>query len=130
MEANVVGKVPKMPFFDMIIKSVSEIKRDYSNVIKEVTKENEPAFVMNHNTPEAVLMSYQYYMEAIVGMNAKIEAVMKEFEQLEDAALCVKATERLKSDNKIWLTSEEVLGNSKENEDNPYEGMSDEELFD
>lgn len=45
---------------NMLIKSVSNIKRNYSKVIKKIKKENEPAFVMNHNTPEAAIMSYQY----------------------------------------------------------------------
>jgi len=129
MKTNSTSRVPKMPFFDMITKSVSEIKRDYSKVIKEIEKENEPAFVLNHNTPESVLMSYEYYKTVLVDTRTMIETVMKEIELLEDEALYAKAADRLGNDNKIWLTSEQVLGTKEENEDNPYLGMSDEELF-
>jgi len=57
MKANKVNRESKMPYFDMKMLSVSEIKRDYSKVIKEVEQENEPAFIMNHNTPESVLIA-------------------------------------------------------------------------
>lgn len=130
MKTDSSARVPKLPFFDMITKSVSEIKRDYSKVIKEIEKENEPAFVLNHNKPEAVLMSYEYYKTVLVDTRTMIETVMKEIELLEDEALYAKAASRLSNDNKIWMTSEQVLGTKEENEDNPYIGMSDEELFD
>jgi len=44
MNANVEAREPKMALFDMNMKSVSEIMRDYSKVIKEVQKENAPAY--------------------------------------------------------------------------------------
>ena len=117
-----------MPVFNMKMISVSEIKRDYSKVIKEVDKEREPAFVMNHNTPEAVLMSYHYYEAFMVEMRQKIEDITADIERLEDAELYAEAASRLKKDNLVWVTSDKVFENKAE-EDNPYSRMSDEELF-
>jgi len=129
MEPNTVARALKMPSFDMITKSVSEVKRDYSKIIREIEKECEPAFVLNHNTPEAVIMSYDYYKNVLINTRTMLETVMKELEALEDEALYTKAANRLSKDDQTWLTSEQVLGTKEKNEDNPYREMSDEELF-
>jgi antitoxin StbD len=110
MNANVEAREPKMPLFDMNMKSVSEIKRDYSKVIKEVQRDNEPAFVMNHNTPEAVLMSYSYYRNVIVDIQEKIKVLSAQFELLQDEVLYAKAESRLQKDPLVWLAAEEVIG--------------------
>ena len=117
-----------MPVFDMKMISVSEIKRDYSKVIKEVDQEKEPAFVMNHNTPEAVLMSYRYHEAFMVEMRQKIEDISSDIERLEDAELYAEAENRLKNDNLVWVAADKVFEN-KAKDDNPYTRMSDEELF-
>lgn len=117
-----------MPYFDMKMLSVSEIKRDYSKVIKEVEQENEPAFIMNHNTPESVLMSYSYYKSFLVEMRQKIEDISSDIERLEDAALYAEAESRLKKENLLWVASDKVF-EDKAVDDNPYSRMSDEELF-
>ena len=129
MKTNTVAREPKMPFFDMKMISVSEIKRDYSKVIKEVDQEKEPAFVMNHNTPEAVLMSYRYYKAFMVEMRQKLEDISADIERLEDAELYAKAESRLAKSNLVWVASDKVFEN-KTDEDNPYHRLSDEELFD
>ena len=128
MNGNVEARDLKMPLFDMNMKSVSEIKRDYSKVIKQVQRDNEPAFVMNHNTPEAVLMSYSYYRDHIVVLHAKIAALSAQLELLQDEALYAKAERRLQKDPLVWLAAEEVIEYTAD-QDNPYNRMSDEELF-
>jgi len=130
MKTNAVAREPKMPVFDMKMISVSDIKRDYSKVIKEVDQDEEPAFVMNHNTPEAVLMSYGYYKAFMVEMRQMIEEISSDIERLEDAQLYAEAASRLKKDNLIWVGSDEVFEDKAVEEDNPYSRMSDEELFD
>ena len=110
MNSKAEAREPKMPLFDMNMKSVSEIKRDYSRVIKQIDKENEPAFVMNHNTPEAVLMSYNYYRNVIVDIQERIKALSAQLELLQDEALYAKADLRLQKDQLVWLAAEEVLG--------------------
>ena len=129
MKSNTVAREAKMPVFDMKMISVSEIKRDYSKVIREVDQEKEPAFVMNHNTPEAVLMSYRYYEAFMVEMRQKLEDISADIERLEDAELYAKAESRLAKDNLVWVASDKVFEN-KTDEDNPYRRLSDEELFD
>jgi len=114
---------------NMKMISVSEIKRDYSKVIKEVAQEKEPAFVMNHNTPEAVLMSYRYYKAFMVEMRQKIADISADIERLEDAELYAEAASRLTKDNLVWISFDKAFENKAE-EDNPYSRMSDEELFD
>ena len=54
--------------------SVTELKRNFSNILKEM--ENTPVAVLNHNRPEAYLLSADYYEQLILHM-----------EDLEDAKL-------------------------------------------
>ncbi|MFB1488918.1 MULTISPECIES: type II toxin-antitoxin system Phd/YefM family antitoxin [unclassified Thiocapsa] len=54
--------------------SVSELKRNYANVIREA--EDHPVAVFNRNQPEAYLLSADFY-----------ERLMAQLEDLEDAAL-------------------------------------------
>lgn len=129
MDANAVPRSSRMPDMDMIIKSVSDVKRNYSKIIKEIKIENRPAVIMNNNTPETIIMSYQYYSNIIVDIRTKLDAVLKNIDQIEDDELCAKAESRLKGTNNIWLTSDEIVG-SKTAAENPYDKMSDDELFD
>lgn len=54
--------------------SVTELKRNFANVLKEA--ENTPVAVLNHNRPEAYLLSAEYY-----------EQLVSRIEDLEDAKL-------------------------------------------
>lgn len=54
--------------------SVTELKRNFANILKEV--ENTPVAVLNHNRPEAYLLSADYY-----------EQLISHMEDLEDAKL-------------------------------------------
>ncbi|MEO8600797.1 MAG: type II toxin-antitoxin system Phd/YefM family antitoxin [bacterium] len=54
--------------------SVTELKRNFANILKEV--ENTPVAVLNHNRPEAYLLSAAYY-----------EHLLSRMEDLEDAKL-------------------------------------------
>lgn len=54
--------------------SVTELKRNFSNILREV--ENTPVAVLNHNRPEAYLLSADYYGQ-----------LMAHVEDLEDAKL-------------------------------------------
>jgi antitoxin StbD len=57
-----------------ITVSVTELKRDFTNILKEM--ENTPVAVMNHNRPAAYLLSADYY-----------EQLLTRMEDLEDAKL-------------------------------------------
>lgn len=57
-----------------ITVSVTELKRNFSNILKEM--ENTPVAVLNHNRPEAYLLSADYY-----------EQLLARMEDLEDAKL-------------------------------------------
>jgi prevent-host-death family protein len=129
MKTNTAASEPKMPVFDMKMVSVSEIKREYSKVIKKAEQDLEPIFVMNHNTPEAVLMPYHYYESLIIDMRQKIKDLSSEIERLEDMELYTEAEKRLKNDSPVWVAAEKVFEYKSEG-DNPYSQMSDEELFD
>ncbi|MGV8898111.1 MAG: type II toxin-antitoxin system Phd/YefM family antitoxin [Burkholderiaceae bacterium] len=54
--------------------SVTELKRNFANILKEA--ENTPVAVLNHNRPEAYLLSAAYY-----------EHLLSRMEDLEDAKL-------------------------------------------
>ncbi len=54
--------------------SVTELKRNFANILREV--ENTPVAVLNHNRPEAYLLSADYY-----------EQLMSHLEDLEDSKL-------------------------------------------
>jgi antitoxin StbD len=57
-----------------ITVSVTELKRNFSNILREV--ENSPVAVLNHNRPEAYLLSAEYY-----------EYLIAHLEDLEDGKL-------------------------------------------
>lgn len=54
--------------------SVTELKRNFSNILKEM--ENTPVAVLNHNRPEAYLLSATCY-----------EQLLSQLEDLQDAKL-------------------------------------------
>ncbi len=54
--------------------SVTELKRNFSQVLSEAA--HNPVAVLNHNRPEAYLLSAQYY-----------ESLLARLEDLEDAKL-------------------------------------------
>lgn len=54
--------------------SVTELKRNFAGILKEA--EDAPVAVLNHNRPEAYLLSARYY-----------ERLMEHLEDLEDARL-------------------------------------------
>ncbi|WP_395006347.1 type II toxin-antitoxin system prevent-host-death family antitoxin [Undibacterium sp.] len=57
-----------------ITVSVTELKRNFSRILKEM--ENMPVAVLNHNRPEAYLLSAEYY-----------EHLISCLEDIEDAKL-------------------------------------------
>lgn len=57
-----------------ITVSVTELKRNFANVLKEM--ENTPVAILNHNRPAAYLLSADYY-----------EQLISRMEDLEDAKL-------------------------------------------
>lgn len=54
--------------------SVTELKRNFSSVLNQAG--NDPVAVLNHNRPEAYLLSAEYY-----------EKLLERLEDLEDARL-------------------------------------------
>jgi len=129
MSSHSAAKLPKLPLIDVVIKSVSDIKRDYSQIIKDASKMNEPVFIMNHNKPEAVLMTYPFYQETLAKTLRLISELLVNLEHLENELLAKTVMERLAETDQVWLTMEEAFGEEL-NEENPYEKMTDEELFD
>ena len=119
----------KLPVMDMKIKSVSDIKRDYSKIAKEISKENEPVFVMNHNTPETVIMSYKFYKEVFVETRDRINELLEVIEAIEDESIVAQATERLESDALTWMSEEEFFAGISES-DQAQDNEVDKELFD
>ena len=129
MSSSSAAKKPKLPLIDLVIKSVSEIKRDYSQIIKEADQMNEPIFIMNHNKPEAVLMTYPFYKETLVKTVKQIQSLLIDLERLENERLIKTVEERLDQKDKEWLTVEEAFGDEPD-QDNPFALMTNEELFD
>jgi antitoxin StbD len=60
--------------FSTLTVSVTELKRNFANILKEM--DNSPVAVLNHNRPEAYLLSADYF-----------EQLMSRIDDLEDAQL-------------------------------------------
>jgi len=60
----------------------------------------------------------------------RCDSALKKIDQIEDEELLATVESRLNRINNVWLTSEEVFGSRTVAQENPYEKMSDEELFD
>lgn len=102
---------------DINVKSISESKKNFSKIIKEVNDSKEPVFVFNHNKPEAVICSYEAYDELI-----------QRYRVMEEQLFYSKLNQRVESGKEKLVPAEKVV-----NEDlnqNPFADMTDEELFD
>jgi PHD/YefM family antitoxin component YafN of YafNO toxin-antitoxin module len=111
--------------------SVSEIKREYSKILKKAEQDLEPIFVIeSQHTPNRLLMPYHYYESLIIDMRQNRSRIYPlKIERLEDMELYTEAEKRLKNDSPVWVAAEKVFEYKSEG-DNPYSQMSDEELFD
>lgn len=65
--------------FDLNTKSVTEVKQNLSKIITDANETGEPTFILNHNKPEAVLLSTQAYENLISELN-KLEEQLWEYE--------------------------------------------------
>ena len=105
-----------MKTLDVNTQSITESKKNLSKLLKQANDTGEQTFIMNHNEPQGVLLSNDKYNELI-----------KRYEELQDQLFYSKVAERVESDNGKRYSADELL---KNDENNPFDGMTDEELFD
>ena len=54
-----------LKILDVNTKSVTEAKKEFSKIIKDINQTGEPTFIFNHNKPEAVILSNTTYEELV-----------------------------------------------------------------
>lgn len=99
------------------IKSISETKRDFSKIAKHVTETGEPTFVLNHNKAEVVILSNDVYEELVA-----------KYEELQENQFYQKISDRVEEGPDKLIPADAAFGENTK--DNPFNDLSDEELFD
>ena len=102
---------------DVNTKSITEAKKDFSKIIKDTTETGEPTFILNHNKPEAVILSNEVYEKLVKGYN-----------ELEEKVFYGHLNERVSQGPQELIPSEDVVKSNQEH--NPFSDLSDDELFD
>jgi len=102
---------------DTNIKSITEAKKEFSKIVKHVSETGEPTFVLKHNKPEVVILSHEVY-----------ENLVEKYEELEEQHFYQKMVNRIEKGPKEFLTADEAFGDTPK--DNPFDELTDEELFD
>jgi len=102
---------------DANIKSITETKKEFSKIAKHASETGEPTFVLNHNKPEVVILSNEVY-----------ENLVERYEELEEKQFYQKMINRIEKGPKELLTADEAFGDTPK--DNPFDELTDEELFD
>lgn len=105
-----------MKTLDVNTQSITESKKNLSKLLKQANETGEPTFIMNHNEPQGVLLSNDKYNELI-----------ERYEELQDQLFYSKVVERIEDDNGKRYKVDDLLEND---EDNLFDEMTDEELFD
>lgn len=106
-----------MKTIDVKTKSITEAKKEFSQIIKEAQITGDPTFIFNHNKPEAVIIS-----------NAVYEKLVKTNKELEDKLFYSQLNERVAEGPGKLIPARDVIESNSEH--NPFTAMSDEELFD
>jgi len=102
---------------DANIKSITETKKEFSKIVKHVSQTGEPTFVLNQNKPEVVILSNEVY-----------EKLIEKYEELEEKQFYQKIIKRIEKGPEELITVDEAFGESPEN--NPFNELTDEEMFD
>lgn len=102
---------------DVKVKSISDSKKNFSKIIKEVNETKEPVFVFNHNKPEAVICSYEVYDELV-----------QRFKVMEEQLFYSKLNNRVDAGPGEMIPAGTVV--NKDLSHNPFADLADEELFD
>ena len=106
-----------LKILDVNTKSVTEAKKEFSKIIKDINQTGEPTFIFNHNKPEAVILS-----------NTTYEELVKRNRVLEGKLFYSQLNNRVKDGPGELIPSEKVIESNQEN--NPCSALSDKELFD
>ncbi|SFC44371.1 prevent-host-death family protein [Alkalibacterium subtropicum] len=106
-----------MKTLDVKTRSVTEVKREFSKIVSEANETGEPTFVFNYNKPEAVIISVNVY-----------EDLVKKNEELENRLFYAQLNARVNEGPGKLIPASEVLESEKDR--NPFDAMTDEDLFD
>ena len=96
-----------LKILDVNTKSVTEAKKEFSKIIKDI----------NHNKPEAVIFS-----------NTTYEELVKRNRVLEEKLFYSQLNNRVKDGPGELIPSEKVIESNQEN--NPCSALSNKDLFD
>ena len=105
-----------LKILDVNTKSVTEAKKEFSKIIKDINQTGEPTFIFNHNKPEAVILS-----------NTTYEELVKRNRVLEEKLFYSQLNNRVKDGPGELIPSEKVIESSQEN--NFFSTLSDKDLF-
>jgi prevent-host-death family protein len=112
-----MGVMGMLKTFDLDIKSITEAKKDFSKVIKDTQDTGEPVFIFNHNRPQAVILSNEAY-----------ETLVRKYEEMEEQLFYSQLQNRVDEGPVELVPSSEVIEESSSR--NPFDSMSDKDLFD
>lgn len=103
--------------FNIRTTSITDAKRDFSKIIRETEESGEPTFILNHNKPEAVLISHEAY-----------ELFVQQYNEMENKLFFAGLNERVEKGPSSLVAAKNVI--SKDFADNPFTHLADEDLFD
>lgn len=98
------------------IKSITETKRELSKIITDTKVTGKPTYIFNHNKPQAVILSTEQY-----------ENLVNKTEELSEQNFYLQVNNRVQNGTNRLISSDEVINDA---EINPFDGLTDEELFD
>ncbi|API89878.1 type II toxin-antitoxin system Phd/YefM family antitoxin [Marinilactibacillus psychrotolerans] len=98
-------------------KSITQTKSELSKIIKSVNKTGEPVFILNHNNPEAVIIS-----------NKEYSSLIEKYHEMEEKIFYSNLSNRIDEGPIELIPAAKVI--EKEDTENPFAHLSDEELFD
>ena len=97
--------------------SITEAKRDFSKIIREIEETGEPTFIFNHNKPEAVLISHEAY-----------ELFVQRYREMEEKLFFAGLADRIERGPGQLVAAEDVV--NMDLASNPFAHLADEDLFD
>lgn len=95
--------------------SITDAKKNLSHYVKEAAEEERVITIVNHNKPQAVLVSAPYY-----------ESLLKQVEALRERLFYARLAGRVQEGPPALVPAETFLAA----EDNPFDRLPDEDLFD
>ena len=106
-----------LKMLDVKTKSITEAKKDFSKIIKDISKTGETTFIFKHNKPEAVILS-----------NAVYEKLVKDYNELENKLFYSYLNDRVTAGSGELISATEVIESNQEH--NPFAALADKDLFD